>query len=148
MAQKSAAVAIGLPVWSNTRTARAISPSQLPSSLTRYASPRFGKPGRRRGRRAEAIERSYSSNGAKIASSVATLKLLYSFVKFTQVRKGYSARQDNRATGKGFPHGLPSWLKRFFVGSAAPGGKPRAAFLRQAPVTQPARSPTAGVAWT
>ena len=35
MPQNSAAVAIGLPVWSNTRIASAISPSQFPNSLTR-----------------------------------------------------------------------------------------------------------------
>ena len=46
---KSAAVASGLPVLSKTSTASAISPTQLPSSLTVYAPASCRKPGSRSG---------------------------------------------------------------------------------------------------
>ena len=50
-----AAVASGLPVWSKTSTASAISPTQLPSSLTVYAPASWLNPGSRSGASARFI---------------------------------------------------------------------------------------------
>ena len=52
MPMNSAAVASGLPVSSNTSTASAISPTQLPNSLIVYADASRPKPGSLRGARA------------------------------------------------------------------------------------------------